>query len=111
MVDPSARARTKPGIGAPGAAPILGPVILVAAITVAVAVDGADSPSVFRHLYLVPAVWAGLIGGARGGGLIGLFAGLVLAPFTLPAMERLGLGPESIDGLVSMNMPATFGWV
>jgi signal transduction histidine kinase len=90
---------------------ILGPATLLAAITVAMALDRADSPSVIRHLYLVPAVWAGLILGVRGGGLIGIFAGLLLAPFTLPAMERLGLGPESVDGLVSMIMPATFGWV
>src|SRR5262245_62454362 len=74
-------------------------------------VDDSDLPSVTRHLYVVPTVWAALALGARGGGFIGLMAGLLQAPFTLPAVERLGLGPEGIDGLVSMAMPVILGWV
>jgi len=89
----------------------IGPVVLLAAITVALAVDGAGQPSALRHLYLIPTVWAALATGARGGGLIGLLAGLLQAPFTLPAMERLGLGAQSVDGLVSMATPLAFGWV
>ncbi|HXJ82426.1 MAG TPA: ATP-binding protein [Candidatus Methylomirabilis sp.] len=88
---------------------ILGPIVLLAIITVAMAVEAADAPSVIRHLYLGPTVWAALSLGARGGGLVGFIACLVQAPFTLPAMERLGLGPESIDGLVSMTMPPALG--
>ncbi|PYO57800.1 MAG: hypothetical protein DMD83_07330 [Candidatus Rokuibacteriota bacterium] len=90
---------------------LTGPVLLLAAVTVAVAVDGAGTPSALRHLYLVPTVWAALAAGARGGGLLGLIAGLLQAPFTLPAMERLGLGAQSVDGLVSMATPLAFGWV
>ena len=90
---------------------ILGALVLLVPITVAMALDGADAPSAIRHLYLVPTLSAALIQGARGGGLIGVIAGLVQAPFTLPAMERLGLGSRSVDGLVSMIMPATLGWV
>jgi signal transduction histidine kinase len=90
---------------------ILGAMVLLVPITVAMALDGVDSPSVLRHLYLVPTVWAALALGARGGGLVGLMAGLVQAPFTLLTMERLGLGPQSVDGLVSMTMPVALGWV
>jgi signal transduction histidine kinase len=90
---------------------ILGPVVLLVLIMVAMTLDRVDSPSVVRHFYLVPTAWAALALGARGGGLIGLIAGLVQAPFMLLTMERLGLGPQSIDGLVSMAMPATLGWV
>src|SRR5438552_15045550 len=90
---------------------LTGPVLLLAAVTVAVAVDGADPPSALRHLYLVPTVWAALAAGARGGGLLGLTAGPLQAPFTLPAMERLGLGAQSVDGLVSMATPLAFGLV
>jgi signal transduction histidine kinase len=99
------------GIRAGALVALASPAILVSATTVAMVLDDAEVPSALRHLYLIPAVWAGLILGARGGGLIGLIAGLVLAPFTLPAMERLGLGPESVDGLVSMIMPVIFGLV
>lgn len=105
------------GRGAPneartgGIVRILGPMVLLVPITIAMGLDGADSPSVVRHLYLVPTVWAALALGARGGGLIGLIAGLIQAPFTLVTMERLGLGPQGIDGLVSTTMPVTFGLV
>jgi signal transduction histidine kinase len=84
---------------------------LLGGITIAIATSGADSPSGLRHLYLLPTVWAALSAGARGGGLIGLIAGLLQAPFTLPAMERLGLGAQSVDGLVSMATPLAFGCV
>ena len=90
---------------------IVGPVLLLAAITVAIAVEGAYPPSALRHSYLVPTVWAALAVGARGGGLIGLIAGLLQAPFALPALERQGLAAQSIDGLVSIVTPLAFGWV
>jgi signal transduction histidine kinase len=103
----------RPGPRAVGSArSILGPLVLLVFVTVAMALDRAESaPRVIRHLYLVPAVWAALARGAPGGGLVGLLAGLAQAPFTLPAMERLGLAPPSVDGLVSMTMPVIFGWV
>jgi signal transduction histidine kinase len=80
-------------------------------ITLGMAADASGLPSVFRHLYLVPTVWVALMAGARGGGLTGLIAGLVQAPFALPAIERLGLGPATVDGLVSMVMPIAVGWL
>ena len=90
---------------------IVGPFLLLAAIAVGIAADGPGPPSVLRHLYVVPTVWAALTIGARGGGLTGLIAGLLQAPFALPAIERLGLASESVDGLISMVTPLAFGWV
>ena len=84
---------------------------MLAAITVAIAAEGAGPASTLRHLYLIPSLWAALALGARGGGVVGLVAGLLQAPFTLPAMERLGLSTESVEGLVSMAVPVAFGWV
>lgn len=72
--------------------------------------DGGGSSSALCHLYLVPTVWAALTLGAGGGGLTGLIAGLLQAPFTLPVVERLGLAGESIDGLVALASPVAFGW-
>ena len=67
--------------------------------------------SAIRHLYLVPTIWAALTFGANGGGLIGLMAGLLQAPFILPAVEWMGMGGESIDGLVALVSPVAFGSV
>jgi hypothetical protein len=90
---------------------IVGPLLLFVAITVGIAAEGPGPPSVLRYLYVVPTVWAALALGARGGGVAGLIAGLLQAPFTLPMIERLGLAPESIDGLISLVTPLAFGWV
>lgn len=90
---------------------LAGPVLALAVITLATAVDGTATPSALRHLYLVPAVWAALVVGAHGGGLVGLVAGLLQAPLVLPAMERLRLTAPGIDGLLSMAMPLAFGLV
>jgi signal transduction histidine kinase len=89
----------------------VGPCLLLAIITLGIAAGGEVSPSALRHLYLVPSLWAALAVGARRGALIGLMAGLLQAPFALPAIERLGLAPRSVDGLVSMVTPLAFGWV
>jgi signal transduction histidine kinase len=40
-----------------------------------------------------------------------LVAGLLLAPFVLPAIERLGLNAHSVEGLVSMLAPVACGLV
>lgn len=90
---------------------IVGLLLLFVAITVGIVAEGPGPPSVLRHLYVVPTVWAALALGARGGGLTGLIAGLLQAPFTLPVIERLGLASESIDGLISLVTPLAFGWV
>jgi len=85
--------------------------LLLALITAAMAADGAGPPSAVRHLYLVPTLWAALGAGAAGGGLIGLLAGLLQAPLVLPAIERMGLGSRTLDGLVSLVTPVSVGWL
>jgi signal transduction histidine kinase len=75
------------------------------------ALDGGGPSSLLRHLYLVPAMWAALTAGATGGVLTGLVAGLLLALFVLPAIERLGLNAESVEGLVSLVAPVACGLV
>jgi len=90
----------------------VGPWILLAVVTAIFALDHGDEElSALPHLYLVPPVWAALSRGSRASFVVGLVAGLLQAPFALPAVERLGLTAQSIDGLVSMVMPVVFGWV
>ena len=64
-----------------------------------------------RHVYVIPTLWAALAGGRRGGAVIGLLAGLLQAPVVLPAVERLGLTAQTVDGLVSLATPLAIGWV
>ncbi|HEY7039807.1 MAG TPA: HAMP domain-containing sensor histidine kinase [Methylomirabilota bacterium] len=85
------------------------PLVLIAAVTTAMALTGQGSDSVLRHLYLVPAIWAALSRGAIGGGLAGALAGLLHAPFALPAVERAGLTSRSLDGLLSLVLPVLVG--
>ncbi len=73
--------------------------------------EGGAPVSPFRHLFLVPSLWAALAGGAQAGGFVGLMAGLLQAPLVLPAIERVGLGGGAVDGLVSLVMPAGLGVV
>jgi signal transduction histidine kinase len=89
----------------------VGPWILLAVVTAIFALDSGEELSALRHLYLLPPVWAALSLGSRAGSVVGLVAGFLQAPFALPAVERLGLTAQSIDGLVSMVMPVAFGWV
>ena len=89
----------------------VGSLLLLAVITVGIAADAPGPPSTLRHLYVVPTVWAALAIGAHGGGLTGLIAGLLQAPFVLPMIERLGLASDSVDALISMVTPLAFGWV
>lgn len=89
----------------------LGPWILLAVIASVIAADWTAQPSALRHLYLVPPLWAALALGSRAGGLVGVVAGLLQAPFAFPAVERLGLASQSVDGLVSMAIPVACGWV
>ncbi|HYB71065.1 MAG TPA: GAF domain-containing sensor histidine kinase [Candidatus Bathyarchaeia archaeon] len=85
------------------------PLLLLAAIALALAVGHQGADSVLRHLYLVPTLWAGLTRGAFGGGLIGGLAGLLHAPTALPAVERAGLTSQTLDGLLSIVLPAAAG--
>lgn len=84
---------------------------LLGVITALIAAEGVGLDSALRHLYVIPAVWAALAAGSRGGGLIGLVAGLLQAPWALPAIETLGVVSHTVDGLVSMVTPFAFGWV
>lgn len=85
--------------------------LLLAAITGAIGLEGVGPVSAYRHLYLLPALWAALAEGSRGGGLVGLMAALLQAPLALTAIEPLGLTGPAVDGLVSMAMPLAAGWL
>lgn len=85
------------------------PLALVAAVAGTMALTGQSSDSVLRHLYLVPTIWAALSRGAIGGGLAGALAGLLHAPFALPAVERAGLTSQTLDGLLSLVLPVLAG--
>jgi signal transduction histidine kinase len=85
------------------------PIALLAAIALAMAVTDPSPASVLRHLYLVPTLWAALTWGAVGGGLVGALAGLLHAPVVLPAVERLGLTSQALDGLLSLGLPSATG--
>src|SRR5678815_1593699 len=89
---------------------LLPQVTLLAAIAMAIAYVGAEPGSILRHLYLIPTLWAALAGGRTGGAAIGLLAGLLQAPVVLPAVERLGLTSQTLDGLVSLAAPVAIGW-
>ena len=88
---------------------IVPPLVLVAAVAAAMALTGQGSDSVLRHVYLVPTVWAALARGAIGGGLAGMLAGLLHAPFALPAVEREGLTSQTLDGLLALVLPVLAG--
>lgn len=83
---------------------------LLAAIAVVVAYVGAEPGSILRHVYVIPTLWAALAAGRTGGAAIGLLAGLLQAPVALPAVERLGLTSQTVDGLVSLAAPVAIGW-
>jgi len=83
-----------------------GPWILLGfgAVTAALVWMDAGPASGFRHLYLVPTLWAALRFGGLGGGSGGLLAALLYAPFVLPAIERDGLTAEAVEGLISLGL-------
>ena len=90
---------------------IAGPLALVAAIALAAAIADSAASLPLRHLYLLPAGWAALRGGAQAAGLIGLLAGLLQGLQVLPVIERSGLGSGAVDGLVALAAPLVFGLV
>jgi len=85
------------------------PVALLVAVALAMVFADQGPASVLRHLYLVPTLWAALARGAIGGGLVGALAGLLHAPVVLPAVERLGLTSQTLDGLLSLGLPIVAG--
>jgi len=84
---------------------------LAAGISALMAMAGTDPWSVLRHAYLIPTLWAAFTTGALGGGLVGLLAGLLHALLALPAVERVGLTEEALDGVISLGTPLGIGWV
>jgi hypothetical protein len=69
-------------------------------ITLAIVHSGAEAASLWRHAYHVPVVMAALRYGA-GGVLAALAAVLLYAPFVLPALERDGVTPAVLEGLLT----------
>lgn len=90
---------------------IVAQLAVVAAIALGMIWQGSDPGSPLRHLYLLPAGWAALQGGWARGSLIAATTGLVQALFVLPVIERAGLSPRMVDGLVSVLTPLAFAWV
>lgn len=90
---------------------VVAQLLLLAVITLGMAWEGAGPASSLRHLYLLPTLWAARGLGAAGACLIGGLAGMLQAPFVLPAIERLGLTARTLDGLVSLATPLAFGWI
>jgi signal transduction histidine kinase len=85
------------------------PLLLVTMVAAGMAVADQGADSVLRHLYLAPTVWAALARGAIGGGLVGAVAGLLHAPVALPAVERLGVTSQTLDGLLALVLPVATG--
>ena len=85
------------------------PLVLVMGLAAVMAVSDQGADSVLRHLYLVPTIWVALARGALAGGLVGVLAGLLHAPVVLPAVERLGITSQTLDGLLSLGLPVLAG--
>jgi signal transduction histidine kinase len=87
--------------------------ILVAAALVAVtallALENAGPASLVRHTYFLPVVVSALRFGTRGGVLAAGGAVLLGAPFVLPEIERSGLTPAALEGLVTFGALALVG--
>ena len=83
--------------------------LALAAVTALIALDGGDPASPLRHAYLPLVVTAALRWGAPGGAAAAGAAMLLLAPFVLPEIERSGLTPEALEGLVALGTVALAG--
>lgn len=90
---------------------IVASLLLLAAVTGGIVLDGAGPDSALRHLYLLPVLGVARVRGVQAGALIGLVAGLLQAPFVLPAIERGGLVPATVDGLIALAAPLVLGWM
>jgi two-component system sensor histidine kinase KdpD len=77
--------------------------LMLVAITLAIAQSGAEAASLWRHAYHVPTVVAALRHGG-GGVLAALTAVLLYAPFVLPALEREGVTPAVLEGLLTFAL-------
>lgn len=93
------------------ARPLLAAALALAltAVTALIALDGGDPASPLRHGYLPLVVAAALRWGAPGGAAAAGAAILLLAPLVLPEIERSGLTPEAVEGLVALATVALAG--
>ena len=83
--------------------------LTLALVTALIAQGGGDPASALRHVYLIPVAALALAFG-RLGGTLGAGATLVLyASVVLPALERSGLTPETIEGLVTFALVGGVG--
>src|SRR5437773_1739635 len=100
---PAARdRRVRRGLGAVAA-------LTLALVTALIAQGGGDPASALRHVYLIPVAALALAFG-RLGGTLGAGATLVLyASVVLPALERSGLTPETMEGLVTFALVGGVG--
>jgi hypothetical protein len=84
-------------------------VLTLAAVTALLALDGGDPASPLRHGYLPLVVAAALVWGAPGGAAAAGGVMLLLGPVVLPEIERSGLTPEAVEGLVTLATVALAG--
>jgi two-component system, OmpR family, sensor histidine kinase KdpD len=82
---------------------VLAIALALGAITAAIALSDAGAGSLWRHAYHVPVVMAALRWGGAGT-LAALAAGLLYAPFVLPALERSGATPMVLEGLITFGL-------
>jgi two-component system sensor histidine kinase KdpD len=78
--------------------------LLLVAVTVLVAAVDPRPATPWRHLYLLPAVVAGVRSGVGGGVLAGLGAVLLFGPLVLREIERAGATRAVVDGVVTIAM-------
>ncbi|PYN57577.1 MAG: hypothetical protein DMD92_14095 [Candidatus Rokuibacteriota bacterium] len=83
--------------------------LTLAAVTALLALEGGDPASPFRHGYLPLVVAAALVLGAPGGAAAAGAVVLLLGPVVLPEIERSGLTPEAVEGLVTLATVALAG--
>ena len=83
--------------------------LTLAAVTALLALEGGDPASPLRHGYLPLVVAAALVLGAPGGAVAAGAVVLLLGPVVLPEIERSGLTPEAVEGLVTLATVALAG--
>ena len=76
-------------------------VLLLLGVTVLVVALDPLPGTLWRHLYLMPVVIAGVRSGAPAGVMTALGAGLLFGPIVLREIERSGVTPAVLDGLVT----------
>jgi signal transduction histidine kinase len=86
-----------------------GLVLAFAAVTALLVIEESDGVSLYRHAYLVPVLAAALLRGATGGTAASGTAVLLLGPVVLPEIERSGLTPGALEGLVTLGIVGLVG--